>query len=399
VSLLEIKHNPMKPIVHLLINIFLGIASSLFAQTNSTQVQTELEQIKSQKGVVSFAYVEKSIALAQTFQREKNFEKALGLDKKIRTIIKRLSKKAPQKEAEEFKQQIENLFLEQEYTYWQGLMLQEDYTNAQAFLTNNNWIRRCVYNKSTLVLLSFFELAHQKIGSEHLTYLNNWEIAYLLFTSKKYRNEDCCEKMWQSINKHRIAEGGQESPKHLEVLFGYASFCKRTGNTVLYERLKTQVKKHWPFAFKKPSSKIDNPNTNVSPSIKAKEESSKNTAQVAEDTPDEMPRFPGCENSKETAVVKKRCADQQLLKFIYTNIEYPANTNYSEEMAMVSFTVTQYGTITEFKLVKDPGYNLGPEALRVVQLMAELPRRWKAGMQRGKAVDVTYRLPIRFKLS
>jgi TonB family protein len=392
----------MKPILLVLIYVFLGV-STLVAQENSAQVQAELNQIKSQEGTLSFAYVEKLIALAQAYQTEKAFAKALGLDKDITTSIKRLSKKAPKEAPPTFDQQIEDLQLKQVYTYWQGLMLQEGYAEAQTFLIDNNWIKRCVYNKNKALLLQFFELAHQKISSEHLNYLNNWEVAYLLYASNKYHNEEQCEQMWQAINKHRVAEGEAYSPKHLEVLFGYASFCKRTGKTSLYESLKTKVEKHWPFAFKTPITKIDNPNTNVSPSKTLKENAGKSTPPSPPPPPlgadDEMPRFPGCEALKEGAKAKKTCADQLLLKFIYSNLEYPSTPeNGIESMAVVGFTVSQYGTITEVKLIRNPGGALGKEALKRVQLMSELPRRWNPGTKQGKPLATKCNLPIRFKL-
>jgi TonB family protein len=390
----------MKSILFVFFNLFLGLASTLFAQQNTTQLQAKLNQIKAQEGIVSTAYIHQLIALAQAYQGEKDFKAALGLDKEIQKTINRLSQKAPKEESISFNQEIENLRLEQEYTYWQGMMYQEESITAQTFLTDKNWIRRCVYNKNATLLLKFFELTHQKIGSEHLNYINNWEIAYLLYVSSKYRNDEQCEQMWQVISKHRIAEGKKENQKHLEVLFGYASFCKRTGKTVLYEELKMQVEKHWPFAFNTPSTKVDE-NINVSPSEITKENADKKTLPAAPSltTADEMPRFPGCQGLKENAKTRRVCSDQAFLTFIYHNLEYSsARENGIESMAVVSLTVTQHGTISNIELIRDPGNGLNKEALRIVTLMNELPRRWKAGIQKGKIVSVKFNLPIRFKL-
>jgi len=98
---------------------------------------------------------------------------------------------------------------------------------------------------------------------------------------------------------------------------------------------------------------------------------------------------------------KKSCADQRLLRFIYTKIKYPtiARENGIEGMAVVSFVVTEHGTIVDFKILRDPGGACGPEALRVVKCMNELPSRWNPGQQRGKNVRVKYNLPVRFKLN
>lgn len=114
---------------------------------------------------------------------------------------------------------------------------------------------------------------------------------------------------------------------------------------------------------------------------------------------DEFPRFPGCEELEGDHHAKKRCADQELLKFIYSNIQYPqlAKENKIEGMAVVSFLVTQQGTIRDIHVLRDPGGGLGAEAKRVVELMLELPEPWTAGRKDGEAVAVKYNLPIRFK--
>src|SRR5699024_6029404 len=38
---------------------------------------------------------------------------------------------------------------------------------------------------------------------------------------------------------------------------------------------------------------------------------------------EEMPRFPGCEDMEGTSEEKKRCADEKMLQFLYSNIRYP----------------------------------------------------------------------------
>ncbi|MGH1335504.1 MAG: energy transducer TonB [Aureispira sp.] len=116
---------------------------------------------------------------------------------------------------------------------------------------------------------------------------------------------------------------------------------------------------------------------------------------------EEMPRFPGCKQMKGSAKEKKRCADLRLLKFIYKNVKYPsAALEASQEgMALVRFTVTKKGKIEDIELLRDPGYELGKEAVRVVGLMTEMKAGWTPGRYRRKSVAVQYTLPIRFKLS
>jgi protein TonB len=116
---------------------------------------------------------------------------------------------------------------------------------------------------------------------------------------------------------------------------------------------------------------------------------------------DEMPRFPGCEFMAGTDKQKKACADKKLLKFIYGNINYPeeALINEKEGKVIVSFVVTYKGKIEQIKILKDAGYGMGQEAVRVMELMNKKNKRWKPGLYKGQKVNVLYSLPVRFQLS
>lgn len=115
---------------------------------------------------------------------------------------------------------------------------------------------------------------------------------------------------------------------------------------------------------------------------------------------DAMPRFPGCEFMAGTDREKKACADKKLLKFIYGNINYPeeALMKGKEGKVIVSFVVTYSGKIDDIKILKDSGYGMGAEAVRVMELMNKRNKRWKPGLYRGQKVNVLYSLPVRFKL-
>lgn len=116
---------------------------------------------------------------------------------------------------------------------------------------------------------------------------------------------------------------------------------------------------------------------------------------------EQMPRFPGCEEMAGDNRAKKACADQNLLKYIYANIQYPAmaRENGIEGMAVVSFVVDKNGKLTDLNILRDPGGGCGKEALRVIKNMNKMSDRWTPGKQRGKAVRVRYNLPVRFKLN
>lgn len=114
---------------------------------------------------------------------------------------------------------------------------------------------------------------------------------------------------------------------------------------------------------------------------------------------EEMPRFPGCEELNAKAE-KQQCADRKLLEFIYKNIKYPAiaRENGIEGTCVIQFVVDKNGQIKDAKAVRDIGAQCGQEALRVVNLMNEKGITWTPGKQRGRAVNVQFSLPIKFRL-
>lgn len=115
---------------------------------------------------------------------------------------------------------------------------------------------------------------------------------------------------------------------------------------------------------------------------------------------DEMPRFPGCERGIMTKEERTKCAEENLLKFIYSNIIYPdsARANGTEGRVVLQFVVDNIGRVQDTKVVKDIGNGCGEEALRVVNIMRNKNVIWTPGKISGKAVKVQYTIPIKFKL-
>jgi protein TonB len=398
----------MKFITFLLLSLLFGLSPTLMAQESTAKIQKEADKIKSKEGKVSFDYAEKLLELTKAYQEEKNFEKATALDQEVTLILKTFSDSIPEDYEIEYaiKEELETLFLEQYFTRWQGLMGQEKYAVAQQLILDKEWIKRSIKIKQYLDIINFFQVAHQAISSEHQNYLDNWEAAYALYTDVSYYNLQQTQNLWKAITLHRAKETKEESPAHLEVLFGYASFSDRTNDTKTYEALKTKIEKHWPFAFGNMESSEGSSATTNKKDKEKEQKSSKLSPKEEEESDiyvmvEQMPRFPGCEVLDGDNDAKKACADQRLLRFIYTKIKYPllAIENGISGMSVVSFTVTEYGTIVDCKILRDPGGACGKEALRVVKCLNELPRRWTPGSQRGKAVRVKYNLPVRFKFN
>jgi len=116
---------------------------------------------------------------------------------------------------------------------------------------------------------------------------------------------------------------------------------------------------------------------------------------------EQMPRFPGCEEREGDNNAKKVCADQKLLSFIYANISYPqmARENQIQGVVNVSFVINKDGSVTDIKVLREPGGGCGKETARVVRMMNKMSQKWTPGKQRGKPVRVRYNLPVKFKLN
>lgn len=97
---------------------------------------------------------------------------------------------------------------------------------------------------------------------------------------------------------------------------------------------------------------------------------------------EQMPVFPG--------------GDEALRKYLAQSVKYPviAQENGIQGRVFVSFVVNQKGEVTNVKVARPFDPNLDKEAVRVVQSMP----KWTPGMQRGKAVKVSYTVPINFVL-
>jgi hypothetical protein len=58
---------------------------------------------------------------------------------------------------------------------------------------------------------------------------------------------------------------------------------------------------------------------------------------------------------------------------------------------VATFIVEKDGSVTNVKILKDPGYGLGAEAKRVLEAC---PKKWNPGIQDGKPVRASYTVPI-----
>ena len=119
---------------------------------------------------------------------------------------------------------------------------------------------------------------------------------------------------------------------------------------------------------------------------------------IIEDVPfsviEEVPVFPGCENSN----YKKRCFSEKVAKHVSDNFNMSLAKNLGlssgKKRISVQFKIGPNGNITDVRS-RAPHPKLQEEAARVIKLLPKM----KPGKQRGKAVNVRYNLPIVFEIN
>jgi hypothetical protein len=84
-----------------------------------------------------------------------------------------------------------------------------------------------------------------------------------------------------------------------------------------------------------------------------------------------------------------------LIAFINKTFRYPQIGKDLNAKVHVSFIIETDGSISNIKVLKEPGYGLGAEAVRVLKL---LTTQWQPGEVKGKAVRTAYFMPITIKI-
>ena len=79
------------------------------------------------------------------------------------------------------------------------------------------------------------------------------------------------------------------------------------------------------------------------------------------------------------------------LDYVYKNFNVPEVDRDMTAKVIVSFVVEKDGSMTDIKVLKEPGYGLGKEAIRVLK---SVKKKWSPGVQNGKNVRASYTLPI-----
>lgn len=110
--------------------------------------------------------------------------------------------------------------------------------------------------------------------------------------------------------------------------------------------------------------------------------STKNNQKTPEKSGNVLPQYPGGESA--------------MIQYLIENINYPESARLSgvEGTVLVQFIVKADGSLTDFQVARSVDPILDAEALRIVKAMPN----FIPGTENGKPVDVTFALPISFKV-
>ena len=110
---------------------------------------------------------------------------------------------------------------------------------------------------------------------------------------------------------------------------------------------------------------------------------------------EEMPYLSVCKTISDKKE-RNKCSSIKLLEHVYGDMRYPrvARENFVEGLAILRFVITKEGKVEDIVVQRGICESISAECLRVAR---NLPS-WEPGTQDGKAVNVSYLLPIKFKL-
>ncbi|MFH4967253.1 energy transducer TonB [Gaetbulibacter sp. M240] len=106
-----------------------------------------------------------------------------------------------------------------------------------------------------------------------------------------------------------------------------------------------------------------------------------------------VPIFPGCEGL--TNAQAKACFQEKMMAHVSKNFRYPETALEMQIQGRVSvmFTIDSKGYATNIKS-RGPDKVLETEAVRIIRALPQM----KPGMQRGRPVNVSYALPVMFRI-
>lgn len=97
---------------------------------------------------------------------------------------------------------------------------------------------------------------------------------------------------------------------------------------------------------------------------------------------DYLPEYPG-------GIIKFR-------EYIANNFEKPELDGVTTVKVLMSFVIEKDGSMTNIKVLRNPGYGLDVEAIRVLK---SLKTKWKPGLKDGQKMRTQYNLPITVQMN
>lgn len=97
---------------------------------------------------------------------------------------------------------------------------------------------------------------------------------------------------------------------------------------------------------------------------------------------DAQPEFPG--------------GMKKFYDYVATNFKELDIDNVEKITVMVSFVIEKDGSMTDIRVLRNPGYGVDAEAIRVLK---SLKTKWKAGVLNGQNVRTQYTMPITVKIN
>lgn len=108
-----------------------------------------------------------------------------------------------------------------------------------------------------------------------------------------------------------------------------------------------------------------------------------------------LPSWLGCE-SEISEEARSQCTYKKIQEFLSENLKYPTEAKKKNVTGTVylTFVLNKFGKVEDVRVLQSVSPELDEEALRLISLMPN----WNPGIQRGKAVNVQYNLPVKFTL-
>ena len=97
---------------------------------------------------------------------------------------------------------------------------------------------------------------------------------------------------------------------------------------------------------------------------------------------DKLPAFPG--------------GMEKFYQYVGNNFDKPEHLNAGSMISvLVAFVIEKDGSMTDIKVIRNPGHGLDKEAIRVLK---SLKTKWTPGIKNGNKVRTEYVLPIKVKI-